>query len=74
MSKFMKMFLSKGPVAQMPPPPPPLPSPADPAVAAKTREVNKRAMGRRGLARTNLTGGQGITEDASVARKSLLGG
>jgi hypothetical protein len=76
MSKIAKIFAPDPP--KMPPPPPPLPrldtGPAAAAVATKTREVNKRAMGRRGLARTNLTGGQGITEDASVARKSLLGG
>jgi len=71
MSKIAKVFAPPPP--KMPPPPPPLPTPAAPAVKAKTTETSKRAMGRKGLARTNLTGGQGVTEDANVARKSLLG-
>ena len=70
------MFSPPKPPA-MPPPPPPLPrldtGPTSPAIAAKTKQVTKRAMGRRGLARTNLTGGRGITDDATVNRKALLG-
>jgi hypothetical protein len=71
MSKIAKVFAPPPP--KMPPPPPPLPTPDAPEVKAKTTQAAKRAMGRKGLARTNLTGGQGVTDDATVSRKSLLG-
>ena len=58
---------------KLPDPAPPPPQREDPDVqAARERELerNRLARGRR---TTLLTGGEGVTEAAPVARKTLLG-
>ena len=67
-------------VFSRPPPPPPLPPPApsrdDPAVEAARRRAVIAARNARGRSATVLTGHRGltgITGDAPVSKKTLLG-
>jgi hypothetical protein len=55
------------------PPPPPPPSRDDPAVTEAARRARLAAAQARGRAATILTGARGLTGDAPVVRKTLLG-
>jgi hypothetical protein len=57
-----------------PPPPPPPPAPKKPDVAVQQARADeiKRSKLAAGQAGTNVTGGL-LAEEASVARKTLLG-
>lgn len=55
-----------------------VPLPATPSLADDTaekaaREARENERRRRGVLATQLTGGQGVTGPAPVARKTLLG-
>ena len=52
---------------------PPVPSYSDPTADKAAEEARERERRRRGVLATQLTGGQGVTGPAPVARKSLLG-
>lgn len=54
--------------------PPPPPTPADPAVQQAARDAQTAAAMAAGRGSTILTGGQGDTSKATVAKKVLLGG
>ena len=56
-----------------PPPPPPVPQPGDPAVEEARKRALAAARNAKGRAATILTGGQGLTGDAPVSKKTLLG-
>ena len=55
------------------PPPPPPPKRTDPEVKEASAREKKRLSARKGRSSTMLTGGLGITDDAPVAKKPLLG-
>lgn len=57
----------------LPPAPAPAPTPEDPAALEARRRTLSEQRQRRGRASTLLTGGQGVTGSAPVARKTLLG-
>ena len=52
-----------------PPPPPPAPKP-DPSAGADARVKERQRYSRR---KTILTSGQGVEEEAAIAKKTLLG-
>jgi hypothetical protein len=52
-----------------PPPPPPTPKP-DSSAGADARTKERQRYSRR---KTILTGGQGVEEEAAIAKKTLLG-
>jgi len=57
-----------------PPPPAPLPpTPEDPAVEAARKRAQRAAQNAKGRAATILTGGQGLTGDTPINKKTLLG-
>ncbi len=56
-----------------PPPPPPPPEKDDSEVQAAAAAERERQRKARGRASTILTGGEGLTTNASTARKQLLG-
>jgi hypothetical protein len=60
-----------------PPPPPPPPIPPDPPIKPKdTKEADRvqaRATRKRGLRAARVTGGAGLTDSATVTKKTLLG-
>lgn len=65
----------KGSTSAPPPPPPPRPEAAEEQAAVESsreKERRRQAMAA-GRESTMLTGGQGVTEAAPVATKSLLG-
>ena len=55
------------------PPPPELPEPADPKVEEARKRAQIAARNAKGRAATILTGGRGLTGDAPVNKKTLLG-
>tara|TARA_R100000700_G_C3166473_1_gene141532 strand:+ start:1055 stop:1282 length:228 start_codon:yes stop_codon:yes gene_type:complete len=62
-----------------PPPPPPMPPPPAPTrsdadIRATRDNERKRRLAAAGRQSTILTSGQGITEDATANRPTLLGG
>lgn len=61
------------PPPPLPPAPPPPPKPTDPNVTRAKRDERRRAAGAIGRGSTILTGSQGLTTEASTARKTLLG-
>lgn len=67
----MSFFAPKVPSVAAPAPPPTM---SDPSVAeARRKAIEDSARKARGRASTILTGGQGDTSNAPVAKKSLLG-
>jgi len=57
-----------------PPPPAPLPpTPEDPVVEAARKRAQRAAQHTKGRAATILTGGQGLTGDMPINKKTLLG-
>jgi len=60
-----------------PPPAPPAPAPPptieDPAVKERAQAEKKRIRKMKGRKSTILTGPAGVTEEAIIGRKSLLG-
>lgn len=65
--------MGKGPKPPKVDPPPPVPQVTDPAVEDAARRARQAEGKRKGRRSTLLTGGQGVTEDANVAKKTLLG-
>ena len=67
-----KVFGGSKPKAPPPPPPPP-----DPNIEAerlkKEAEEQRIRSGAGGRASTMLTGGEGVEEDATTAKKRMLG-
>jgi hypothetical protein len=64
-----------GKAPKAPPPPPPPPEPPrelDTAVVRARRDERQRAIAAQGAASTILTGGRGVSTEASLA-KTLLG-
>ena len=68
-SAVSKLMAPKSP--ELPTPPPALKMPDGSAAA---NAVATRARGASGIGSTNLTGPQGLTEPATTAAKTLLGG
>ena len=56
-----------------PPAPPPAPTREDPDVEQARRQATVEARRQRGRAATVLTGGQGVTDQAPLRTKRLLG-
>ena len=65
------------PSPPQPPPPPPAPKPApkktDPAVKAARTDEKQRIRAMAGRSSTIATGAQGLTDEANVTGKKLLG-
>ena len=57
-----------------PPPTPAAPTREDPAVADARRKEQQLATKAKGRRSTLLTGGEGDSSDANLAKKTLLGG
>ena len=57
-----------------PPPPPAPPTRDDPEMTAAQRSARRRNILARGRAPTLLTGGEGVTEEANLGMRNLLGG
>lgn len=60
------------------PSPPPLPAPLaptteDPAVEVARKRAQRAAQNAKGRAATILTGGEGLTGDTPINKKTLLG-
>ncbi len=68
----MSAIFSKPSPPALPPLPPP-PEPADPDVEAARKRALAAARNAKGRAATILTGGQGLSGDAPVNKKTLLG-
>jgi len=49
------------------------PTPEDPAVEAARKRAQRAAQNAKGRAATILTGGQGLTGDTPINKKTLLG-
>lgn len=64
------MFGSSTPAIQ---PTPPIPRKSDREIQARTAAERKRLRDMKGRRSTVLTGGQGLQEEATVGKKSLLG-
>ena len=64
------IFSSPAPAAPAPPPPPPDRGDADVQLAARRERL--RQAGTQGRASTILTSGQGVTEEATPVKKTLL--
>jgi hypothetical protein len=71
----MCMFGGGGSAPAPPPPPPPIPTPTrdDPEISQADRDARRRRQLAAGRQSTLLTGGEGVTEDANTADKTLLG-
>lgn len=54
-------------------PPPPIPTVEDPSVKEAEQRERERIRKARGRKATILTSGQGVLEEATVGRKTLLG-
>mgnify|MGYP003111024517 FL=1 len=62
-----------------PPPPPPMPAPVVPTrsdadIRAARENERKRRLAAAGRQSTILTSGQGVTEEATTTKSTLLGG
>lgn len=66
----MGFFIPQTPKPVAPPAPPQI---TDPEVEEARRRARLAEQKRRGRASTILTGGSGLGQDPSVARKNLLG-
>lgn len=64
---------STPPVPELPPEPPPAPTKADAGVQAAREDEKRRQRAAAGASGTILTGGQGVTDAATVQKKTLLG-
>ena len=68
------LFGGGGAPALAPAPAPPMATgPTSGEIAAKSAAARARLSKQRGRASTILTGGEGVTEQANVAKKTLLG-
>lgn len=71
---FLTPKVNIPPPPPAPPPPPPAPDPVVNAPGTETEKTKKKQTGKATMKTSQKTGSQGVTTDAPIAYKSLLGG
>mgnify|MGYP003140072038 FL=1 len=71
---FLTPKINIPPPPPAPPPPPPAPDPVVDAPGTETEKTKKKQKGKATMKTSQKTGPQGVTTEAPVEYKSLLGG
>ena len=71
---FLRPKINIPPPPPAPPPPPPTPDPVVKAPGSETEKTKKKQKGKATMKTSQKTGAQGVTTEAPVEYKSLLGG
>tara|TARA_R110002073_G_scaffold196130_1_gene355197 strand:- start:48 stop:272 length:225 start_codon:yes stop_codon:yes gene_type:complete len=71
---FLTPKVNIPPPAPPPPPPPAAPAPVVKAGTSEVEKTKKKNKGKATMKTSQVTGSQGVTTDAPIEYKSLLGG